>query len=330
MSFDLDDLRLAVARYGHVVRVLVASLEGSGPREVGASMLVWADAGCSGGRSGGQSGSIGGGALEHAAVLAARGGQSARQTGRWVERMALGPSLGQCCGGAVTLLYEAFDAGCLPEPADGVIARPLIDAPMPLAVRHLLAAARGAGVRPPPHLLQGWMIEPLSTPTRQLWLWGAGHVGRALASVLSPLPGVALTWIDTASDRFPDLPAETAARITQLTAANPADLAAYAPKDAEHLIVTYSHALDLDLCHRLLARGFRTCGLIGSATKWARFRSRLTALGHTEASVARIACPIGDPALGKHPQTIAIGVAAGFLHQAAVRASGQAAEERAG
>jgi xanthine dehydrogenase accessory factor len=87
-----------------------------------------------------------------------------------------------------------------------------------------------------------------------------------------------------------------------------------APRDAEHLILTYSHALDLALCHRLLTHGFRRAGLIGSATKWARFRSRLAALGHTPGSIAQITCPIGDPALGKHPQAIAIGVAASFLH----------------
>ena len=58
-------------------------------------------------------------------------------------------------------------------------------------------------------------------------------------------------------------------------------------------------------------------GLIGSATKWARFRKRLAALGHATAQISRIACPIGDPALGKHPQAIAVGVAAGYLARAA-------------
>ena len=86
-----------------------------------------------------------------------------------------------------------------------------------------------------------------------------------------------------------------------------------APAEAEHLVLTYSHALDLEICHRLLGHGFRAAGLIGSATKWARFRSRLAALGHAPEQVARIRCPIGDPALGKHPQAIAVGVAAEIL-----------------
>ena len=89
----------------------------------------------------------------------------------------------------------------------------------------------------------------------------------------------------------------------------------HAPPSAEHLVLTYSHALDLEICHRLLSHGFARAGLIGSATKWARFRKRLLALGHSEVSIARITCPIGDPALGKHPQAIAIGVAHDFLAQ---------------
>ncbi|MES2143594.1 MAG: xanthine dehydrogenase accessory protein XdhC, partial [Pseudomonadota bacterium] len=145
---------------------------------------------------------------------------------------------------------------------------------------------------------------------RQVWVWGAGHVGRALVAVLAPLPGMAITWVDVAAERFPEVAPEG---VTVVPAANPGLLVAHAPKQAEHLVLTYSHALDLDLCHRLLGHGFARCGLIGSATKWARFRSRLAALGHPVASIARIDCPIGDPGLGKHPQAIAIGVAAEFL-----------------
>ncbi|MGB4828090.1 MAG: XdhC family protein, partial [Paracoccaceae bacterium] len=148
-----------------------------------------------------------------------------------------------------------------------------------------------------------------------VWVWGAGHVGRALVSVLAPLPGISVTWVDVAADRFPDAVPEG---VTVVPVADPCALVAHAPEAAEHLIVTYSHALDLELCHRLLSRGFGGCGLIGSATKWARFRGRLGALGHSAGAIARIACPIGDPGLGKHPQAIAVGVVAGMLRQGAV------------
>ncbi|MBC7179561.1 MAG: XdhC family protein, partial [Roseovarius sp.] len=80
-------------------------------------------------------------------------------------------------------------------------------------------------------------------------------------------------------------------------------------------------ALDLELCHQLLRRPFASAGLIGSATKWARFRQRLAALGHTDAQISRISCPIGDPNLGKHPQAIALGVAAALLKEPGLRAA---------
>jgi xanthine dehydrogenase accessory factor len=193
---------------------------------------------------------------------------------------------------------------------------------MPLAVKRLLAAARGQGVRPAPGLVQGWLVEPVAAPGRQVWVWGAGHVGRALVAVLAPLPGMAITWVDTGPERFPEAVPEG---VTVVPAADPAVLADHAPAGAEHLIVTYSHALDLELCHRLLRRGFGFCGLIGSATKWARFRSRLASLGHEPAAVGRIRCPIGDPGLGKHPQAIAVGVAADLLKSPGRAARGKTA-----
>ena len=67
----------------------------------------------------------------------------------------------------------------------------------------------------------------------------------------------------------------------------------------------------------LLRRGFGSCGLIGSATKWARFRKRLQQMGHAPAEIDRIRCPIGDKGLGKHPAAIALGVAADIVRDVA-------------
>lgn len=299
--FDLDALRDAVSDHGRVARVVVAAHDGSSPREAGAAMLVWAD---------GQSGTIGGGALEFEAVARARAMLAAG--GARLDREALGPKLGQCCGGAVTVLTEVYDAASLPVAEAGVVARAVDGRAMPLAVKRMLARARGEGVMPLSALVQGWMVEPVARAEREVWVWGAGHVGRALVAVLAPLPGVAVTWVDVAAERFPDaVPDGVRVRV----AGDPAAVAGEAPVRAEHYILTFSHALDLELCHRLLLRGFAACGLIGSATKWARFRSRLTALGHTAGDIARIDCPIGDPSLGKHPQAIAVGVAMAFLRR---------------
>jgi xanthine dehydrogenase accessory factor len=159
-------------------------------------------------------------------------------------------------------------------------------------------------------------------PPREIWVYGAGHVGRALVSTLASLPNVAITWVDTSVDRFPDMMPTC---VTALPAANPAIAAKHAPAQAEHLILTYAHDMDLAICHALLSGDFGSVGLIGSATKWARFKNRLGALGHTPAKIAQIACPIGDPSLGKHPSQIAIGVAAAMIAPANRRQKDQTA-----
>ncbi|MCR9127753.1 MAG: xanthine dehydrogenase accessory protein XdhC [Rhodobacteraceae bacterium] len=307
MSFDLDALRVAVAAHGRVARVVVADVRGSAPRAPGAAMLIDAR---------GQSGTIGGGALDFAAAEAARAmlarGVVAGGAGALVSRHALGPDLGQCCGGSVLLWSEVHDAESLAEMTGPVLAARGPGA-MPMAVRHALAGARNGGaVRS--GLIDGWMVEPFARPAHALWIWGAGHVGRALTQVLAPLPDLTITWIDVAADRFPESCPD---RVAVVPAAAPAALIAHAPRHAHHLVLTYSHALDLELCHGLLSHGFASAGVIGSATKWARFRRRLADLGHGAQAIGRIDCPIGDPRLGKHPQQIALGVATALLSRCA-------------
>lgn len=303
--FDRAELAVALAAHGRVARVLMAEIAGSSPREAGTAMLVW---------EGGQSGTIGGGALEWRAAEVAREMLRDDAAPR-VDRVPLGPALGQCCGGAVTLVTEVFDEARLPADGPAPFARALNDAPLPLTVARLLDRARGQGTGVPEVTLsQGWLVEPVARPRAPVWIWGAGHVGRALVGVLAPLPDLAITWIDTAPERFPNpLPPG----VTALPVPDPARAVALAPPEARHLILTYSHALDLALCHAVLGRGFASAGLIGSATKWARFRARLGALGHSQAAIARMACPMGDPRLGKHPQAIALGVATALLQEMA-------------
>jgi len=230
------------------IRITVTRTAGSVPREAGTEMLVWPDR---------TSGTIGGGTLEWEAIAAARRMLAAGRADD-TKTYPLGPALGQCCGGSVTLSYTRAET----------------------------------------------FTQPVQRP---LWIYGAGHVGRAIVQVMAPLPQFAITWVDTAADRFPSTD------VTTLVATDPARAAAHAPDDADHLILTYSHEMDLALCHALLSRPFGSIGLIGSATKWARFRGRLARLGHSPAHIARIACPIGDPALGKHPAEIAIGVGAAMI-----------------
>ncbi|WP_281984784.1 xanthine dehydrogenase accessory protein XdhC [Thalassorhabdomicrobium marinisediminis] len=249
------------------ILVTVAATRGSAPRDTDAFMRVWPDR---------QEGTIGGGTLEWEAARIARevlaaGEQTAQRT------LPLGPDLGQCCGGVVTLEFK-----------------------------------------------RNGTVDTLIFPP--LWIWGGGHVGRAIARVMAPFEDRDITVIDTTAERMPDLPEGVA----PLVAADPVRVVAHAPANADHLILTYSHDLDLALCDALLRHGFASAGLIGSATKKARFRSRLSAMGHTPEAIARIACPIGDPALGKHPQAIAIGVAAALRCGPSTHASNEPARDRTG
>lgn len=300
--FDLSDLGACVAAHGPVVRVVIAALAGSSPREVGTAMLVWKD---------GQSGTIGGGALEYLAVQNARMMLTKGQEDR-LSRHALGPDLGQCCGGAITLLSEVYDGARVAALEGDLVVRvaPGGQGAMPLALRRMIAAARARGESPKAQMIDGWMIEPIYRAAHPLWIWGAGHVGRAIVGVMAPLPDFAITWVDTDAARFP---ADVPHNVTVLPAAAPEQAMQFAPHNAHHIILTYSHAIDLALCHAALGHGFRSAGVIGSATKWARFRGRLGALGHHDAQISRIDCPIGDPDMGKHPQAIAIGVASRLI-----------------
>lgn len=297
MSLDLHGLQQAVAMHGRVGRIVIVDHKGSAPREAGASMLVW---------STGQSGTIGGGALEFEAVNALRARLASNAPE--LSHIALGPALNQCCGGAVSLLSEVFDKNTLPESGTRRIFGTKLK---PIAIRRQERRARN-GEGGTLTFENGWLFEPLRPSTTPLWVYGAGHVGRAIVCVMAPMPDFAVTWIDTDPNRYPEVIPPS---VTALPAPNPAASVALAPPDAAHLILTYSHTLDLELCHQLLQHGFGFAGLIGSKTKWARFRSRLADLGHDSAQISRICCPIGQPELGKHPQAIALGVASQLLRQ---------------
>ncbi|KJZ18826.1 xanthine dehydrogenase accessory protein XdhC [Loktanella sp. S4079] len=230
------------------IRITITKTAGSTPRDAGTQMMVWSDR---------IEGTIGGGRLEWDAISEAR--QMLTQgKSQQSQTISLGPQLGQCCGGSVSLRWEQADA-----------------------------------------------LAPQDT--RPLWIYGAGHVGRAIVNVMAPLPDFEITWVDTHANRFPKTDQ------TILVAASPEQVVKHAPDNADHLILTYSHDMDFALCHAILSGPFHHAGLIGSATKWARFRKRLAALGHSGEQLSRIACPIGDPSLGKHPAALALGVATAMI-----------------
>ena len=149
----------------------------------------------------------------------------------------------------------------------------------------------------------GVIVERFHDPRRPLWLFGAGHVGRALMLALAPLP-FDVTWIDEREGTFP---AATPANVRPVRSADAAGELTGAPDGAFVVVMTHSHALDLAIVHAALAAGrFGYVGLIGSAGKRARFVRRLREAGVAEARVATLVCPIGMPAIrSKHPAAIA-------------------------
>lgn len=297
------------------VLVTVAIAEGSVPREAGAHMLVSDNAQCD---------TIGGGHLEWQAIAIAR---AMLRDGRLrhLERFALGPSLGQCCGGVAHLLFERCDhayLACLqarretdtfrlvaldgPESvlcdADGRVlmggAAPRFD---PAAATQVLRDDTG----------RRWLVDAIRAPRAHLFLFGAGHVGAAIVRLAGDLP-CRVTWVDERDDLFPDaVPANVRIEATD----TPEAVVAGAPSGSSFLVMTHSHALDQRLAEAILAHPRAGWfGLIGSVTKRRQFEHRLRARGLDGARIDAMACPIGVPGItGKQPAVVALAVVAQLL-----------------
>ena len=164
------------------------------------------------------------------------------------------------------------------------------------------------------------LVEPIGPPPLTVVIFGAGHVGRACATVLSTL-NAAVFVVDSRPDQ---LQGDWPESVTPAFIANPAEFVAHCPPHSCYLVMTHDHGLDLDLCREILGRPDRRfTGLIGSASKRRRFEKRLRAAGYDDATLESLTCPIGiDGITGKHPGEIAVAVAAELvtLAQAAVTA----------
>lgn len=160
------------------------------------------------------------------------------------------------------------------------------------------------------------LIELFPGAEMNVALFGAGHVGRALAQVLTPLPW-RLDWFDSRCDGFPDAPAADRQSRHSYTPdeAGIKQTVAKLATGSHVLIMTHDHALDRALLDTLLGRDdLASLGVIGSDSKWASFRRRLKDAGHSDERLAEVRCPIGVPgAVGKRPYEIALAVAAELL-----------------
>ena len=310
----MDEWTLAIE--APAVLVTVAIGEGSVPRGPGTRMMVAA---------GTFAGTVGGGHLELRAIEIGRAMLTDGRA-RHFERFPLGPSLGQCCGGVVHLVFEKLDPAHAKlfdqRRRDDSWKVTALDAPFDLAVFDAagaplagdiaLAFDRSRGT----HIFKAadgrrYLVAKVEAPRHHLVLFGAGHVGTALIRALAPLP-CTVTWVDERADLFPlDVPANVQVEATDA----PEDLVAAAPDGASYLVMTHSHALDQRVTEAILARDHvGWFGLIGSKTKRMQFEHRLRARGVAEQRIAAMACPIGLPGIsGKEPAVIAASVSAQLL-----------------
>jgi xanthine dehydrogenase accessory factor len=300
-----------ITEHGAAALVTLAQAQGSSPREVGARMVV--------APGGAFTGTVGGGALEWGALAEAQA-LLARRDGTMIARLdrALGPDLGQCCGGRVLLTIERFGAAdreaiaLLAEAErEGVLTTVATVGSDGRLVRRAASGkdrSHGSAYDVQP---DGRVIERFGEEPTAFHLFGAGHVGRALSVALAPLP-FAVTWIDGRPSAIPEV---FPANVTAITQGDPVELLMRAPDGAFVAVMTHSHALDLDLVIAALqANRFPYVGLIGSATKRARFTSAMQKMGMAADAAGKLVCPIGLTTIrDKAPAAIAASVAAQVL-----------------
>ncbi|TFZ03771.1 xanthine dehydrogenase accessory protein XdhC [Ramlibacter humi] len=262
------DWAAGLSRAARGVLVTVASVEGSGPREPGAWMLVL---------PGEVLGTIGGGRLEHDALAIAS--EMLSQAGAKPERrrFALGPSLGQCCGGVVHLSFEPVTAADVPGLRDR-----LAEALTPVALF-------GGG-----HV--GTAIARLCAALPFDLTWIDSRDGIFPADLA---PNIHCEHSDPVQGAVPQLAPGSLVLIMSFSHAEDLDVLAAC------------------LRRRRDRHDLPFVGLIGSKTKWATFRHRLEHRGFAAEELDAVTCPIGVPGItGKQPAVIAVAAVAQLLQAA--------------
>ena len=257
---------MAELQHAPAVLVQVQQAQGSVPRSVGTWMAVFASH---------QVGTIGGGHLEHQAIAQARAALR-DPTLRLPEtqRVALGPSLGQCCGGLLALGFERVSAADLPR------------LQLSLAQQGRPLALFGGG-----HVGQALVKVLADLPFDLRWIDSRDEV----------FPS------DTPRHVQTEHSAPVQAAVADLAPGSAVLIMSFShAEDLEILANCLRRAREFD--------DLPFIGLIGSATKWATFRHRLEDKGFGEADFARVTCPIGLAGIdGKSPAEIAVAVAAQLL-----------------
>ena len=310
-----------------VVVITQIKVTGSAPRETGAKMLVTSDSSYL---------SIGGGHLEYRAIELARN-MLDEQCSQSVQQFSLGAALGQCCGGAVTLLFERFDgpqewlgkAHDLLSCDQSVILLTRLDSDSPEhvvvsdldqvpqlsnVVQNHLQQRQDCTLQaiPDKKAAQGrYLCQSLRPLDFNILIFGAGHIGQALVQMMS-LQSCQITWVDTRDDPFGGVQADNVISVSTDT---PEAEITLAPMNSYYVIMTHDHALDLRLTEAVLKReDFAYLGLVGSRSKRARFEHRLRDKGFSADQLTAISCPIGIAGIdSRQPAAIALSVSAQLM-----------------
>jgi xanthine dehydrogenase accessory factor len=216
-------------------------------------------------------GTIGGGQFEFLAIANAR--DMLQGAGTEFMDIPLGPEIGQCCGGRTQLRCRS----ATPEVIDDLKRR----------------------------------IEDETHDWPEVHIFGAGHVGRALAAALRPLP-LLTTVIETRRQELDELPPGMTTRLVAMPEALVADVRS----GSVLVILTHDHALDFLIAREALARDdLAYVGMIGSATKRATFSHWLVRdTGGEQAWMDRLTLPIGGATVrDKRPEVIAAMTAAEIM-----------------
>ncbi len=231
------------------VLLTLMGARGSTPRNSGTKMVVSGDS---------SYGTIGGGHLEFKAIKMARELIGKGEAQQHIEHFPLGASLGQCCGGSTSVLFESFPATDL-----------------------------------------------------NIVLFGAGHVGKSLIKILGDLP-CKVHWVDNRLEQFPE---HIPTNVHKILSDSPADEVAAMPSNSWYVVMTHNHPLDFEITDRVLRRSDAAyLGLIGSETKWRRFKMRFEHKGHSEDYFAPVRCPVGlSEVPGKLPMEVAVSISAEII-----------------
>ena len=319
----IDELADLSASGEPAVLVTVAGIRGSAPREIGAKMIVTKTE---------TIGTIGGGQLEYQSTRIAADMLEDEQMA--LRSFPLGSSMGQCCGGVVEILFEPI-AGGMPawlrdlhslhgqhvpavvatrisrsHPLKFVVTADEFFGTGPQDEGMVARAQRLLGGRPVAQRNVQEFYEPVVMPDLNIAVFGAGHVGAAVVASLSQLD-CNIRWVDSRRGIFRQVPNNVRA----IEAAEPGWEVAAMPPESYYLVMTHSHAIDFEICDRILRRNdAHYCGLIGSTSKRRRFEKRYRQQGMPQAMIDRLVCPIGvDGISGKKPAEIAVSVAAEIL-----------------